>query len=172
MTKSDINAYKSAWYHSLHPLAKYRNFNGRKEGMKHECVICGVTISSYRKFCEKCLSLPRCLWCHNKIREPHSILCSDCKEISRLNHVKNLRKYRDTEEYKDWSDKYEQTPERKFSHALAQQTYLSTPYGKLRSHWLHHNRYLRLHDRPQITFEEFKEREALKKILPVRISIT
>ena len=83
-----------------------------------------------------------------------------------------MAKYRTTEEYKDWSEEYEQTPERKFGHYLAQQTYLATPYGRLRSNWLHYNRYQRLHNKPEVTFEQYENREALKKILSVRVAIT
>jgi hypothetical protein len=39
-------------------------------------------------------------------------------------------------------------------HADAQRKYLATPYGRARSNWLHYNRYQRLHNKQELTFEQ------------------
>jgi hypothetical protein len=39
--------------------------------------------------------------------------------------------------------------------AKAEQKYYASPHGDAYSNWLHYNRYQRLHNKPEVTFEQY-----------------
>ena len=83
-----------------------------------------------------------------------------------------MEEYRKTPEYRAWLEDQYLTPRFKERMAVNQRTYLATEHGRLRSNWLHNRRYHELKGLPYITFEQYTQQIALKKILPVRVAIT
>ena len=166
----DIDYHKSK-YHRLHPHARYNVKGGKaKEDKPKVCKMCGVPLPKGnakghpKKFCSVCLNTPRCRQCHVKPKLPHSYFCKDCKEARIAKRIAKSKltyeQWITTKDYRDWYEKYEQTPERKESHAKARQRYLATPYGRTRSNFLNNRSYRRLHNKPEITFEQYLQQIA------------
>jgi hypothetical protein len=137
----------------------HRRFFGRKI-VTGSCKICGKpTRSQWKRFCDTCLSLPRCRKCKSKLRVTGSRFCIDCnkvrKEENRLKHIEYDKAFRNSPKGKAWEKDYEQSPKGKAKFAKAEQEYYATPLGHLRSNWLHVRRYRRLHNLEEITFEEY-----------------
>ena len=167
-------------YHRNNPNAKYRkpskHFVDPNKLNGKVCLICQSPLKGRQlKYCSTCRDLPHCFQC-GKLKEFNHKLCKECREA---NLEKNSREsksrmaeYRTTQEYRDWLNAQYSKPEFKERMIVNQRTYLATENGRLRSNWLHNRRHHELKGLPYISFEQYKQQIAIKKILPISVSVT
>ena len=97
-----------------------------------------------------------------KAKEKGKRFCEECrvKGLKESKKESNIR-FRSSLEGRVWNEEYQQRPKTKKIHADAQREYLATPYGRARSNWLHYNRYQRLHNKQELTFEQYSAKFSL-----------